>query len=131
MQKLITMMNVIEEKSPKIIKCPICGKQHFKRTGLRNGLHYEREPLQLLCGHISAFLNIIEYDIDSLPTNEEIYLVATLYLPRLQLKGTSNIIEVENFLVERKPDYVIKCDINDDLFKWYFFFKKEDIGIMD
>lgn len=82
-------MTFIEEKKSKKINCLICGANHFIRLKDAVSLMYIREPKRILCPYISAYISMVEQEIENLPTGEEINITGSRYFPSLQGKGSS------------------------------------------
>lgn len=119
-------MKPIKLDNPKIISCPICNAKHYRRTQLNPNIHYERATDVITCPHIAGDCYTFDLPIES--ANDENF-EGILYLPNLISKIFTSKDEFLNAIYERKPNYRIEC--NDGFYFWYFYFKIEDIGIME
>jgi hypothetical protein len=149
----MNLETIVVKKGMKI-KCPICNKYTFAEDSKQIGsglIHWMRDPWEIECEHISADIYIMKYQLENIPDayynniisskkdieiieNINTFMEADLYMPNLIINVARSPYELIVFLKDRKPDYCIKINDNENedmMGTKYFFFKSSGFGMFD
>ena len=154
MRDLLSNMQMIELKPKRKmkVKCPVCNEIVFFEDGdRRGGLHFTpKEPYT--CDHISAEVEIFDYELENAPTDyyidgynkdsnfDDIYdqmekqkymFSAQGYFPKFFTPRLEEPEDLKKFLEERKPDYFVKIKYKEGYITRYYFFNKISFGFLE